>query len=372
MVAPALRRALAALLPGDDEGLLLQACLADRDRCRYAWQAFTADGRDLAELFRTDRGEQKRLGPLLAWNLRRNGVEAEPSLLTVLRTGMLREELRSELYRGILMEVLRALDEAQVTFLALGGADLGVSVYPEPMLRHAHDIDLLMTERDVERSARALERAGFHRVPSEDGVVELRHGRELPVRLNASLFHLSCHPGSFDALLASNRIQDLGGRSARVLAREDALALALGRACYSAKRATLQWACDAWMLSKQAPLHPERLIGTLQHARLLLPASVLLRYLAALGAPFEQGLVDQVEEAARGSNALDRDLALHGLRHGLPAGWRSALGRMPDRVTRLWALGRMTLPSPAYVRWAHGVQRRVLMPWYYVKRALGA
>jgi hypothetical protein len=372
MVAPALRRALAALLPGHDEGLLLQACLADGDRCGSAWQAFTANGRDLAELFRTDRGEQKRLGPLLVWNLRRNGVEAESALLTVLRTGLLREELRSELYRGILMDALRALDEARVVFLVLGGGDLGMSAYPEPMLRHAHDIDLLMGESDVERSARALERAGFHRVASGDGIVELRHGRDLPVRLNTSLFHLSCHPSSFDALLSSNRIHDLGGRSARVLAREDALAFLLGRACYSAKRATLQWACDAWMLARNGPLRAERLIDTLARARLLLPASVLLRYLASLGAPFDTALVYQVELAAARHDALDRDLALHGLRHGTTAGWRAALSRMPDKATRLWALGRMTLPSPAYVRWAHGVERGLLVPWYYVKRALGA
>jgi hypothetical protein len=372
MVAPVLRRALAALLPGHDEGLLLQACLGEGERCRDAWQAFTAEGRDLAELFRTDRGEQKRLGPLLAWNLRRNGVEAEQSLLTVLRTGMLREELRSELYRDILMDALLALDDARVTFLALGGADLGVSVYAEPMLRHAHDIDLLLAERDIERSARALERGGFRRVTSRDGVVELRHGRELPVRLNGSLFHLSCHPSSFDALLVANRIQDLGGRSARVLAREDALAFVLGRACYSAKRVTLQWACDAWMLSKHGTLRAERLIDTLQRGRLLLPASVLLRYLADLGAPFEAGLVDHVERAAARHDALDRDLALHGLRHGMTAGWRAVLARMPDRSARLRALGWMALPSSTYVRWAHRVEHGALVPWYYVKRALGA
>ena len=68
----ALRGALATLHPGRADTLLLRACLADGDDCRSAWTAFTGDGRDLVQLFRTDRGELKRLGPLLGWNLQRN------------------------------------------------------------------------------------------------------------------------------------------------------------------------------------------------------------------------------------------------------------------------------------------------------------
>jgi hypothetical protein len=372
MVSRSLQRALGALLPAQDETWLLQALLADGAAVADSWRQFTDGGRDLAELFRTDRGELRRLGPLLAWNLRRNGVQADPALLTVLRTGMLREQLRSDLYRGILMEALCALDDAHVTFLVLGGADLGMSAYPEPMLRHTHDIDLLMAGRDVECSAGALERVGFRRVPTEDGVVELRHGRDLPVRLNTSLFHLSCHPSSFGQLLEAKRIQDVGGRSARVLSREDALALALGRASYSAKRVTLQWACDAWMIVASGPVDAERLISTLARARLLLPASVLLRYVADLGAPLDARLVEQLEAAAAAGDALDRDLALHGLRHGTPAGLSAVLARISGRVSRLRALGWMLVPSPAYVRWAHHVEHGALVPWYYARRVVRA
>ncbi len=369
-MSTAVLRALRALLPGTDESLLLQACLADGDACADAWNRFMRSGHDLVEMFRTDRGGRRRLGPLLEWNLRRNEIAVDPALLTVLRTGALREELRSRLFREIVAEAIDALTGTNVDFVALGGVDLGMSAYPNPVLRHTHDIDLLLHESDIAQSADALRRVGFLRAPDEEGVRILKHRRDLPVRLNTALFHLSCHEGGFDDVAGTSRRQDVGGRMARVLSREDAMAAALGRPCYSTRRANLQWACDAWMVASRGPLHADSLIAALTRARLLLPASVLLRYVSDLGAPVQALVLERVEAAAKKSTPLDRDLALHGLRHGTIDGWRAVLARMPDRTTRLQALRWIALPSPKYVSWAHDVEHVGMVPWYYAHRVV--
>ena len=96
MVTRRLWAALEALLPDPMESLLLRACLAQGDAARLAWSAFERQGGNLVELFRTDRGELKRLGPLLLDNLRANQVPVGTELMTALKTSYLREELRAK------------------------------------------------------------------------------------------------------------------------------------------------------------------------------------------------------------------------------------------------------------------------------------
>jgi hypothetical protein len=305
-------------------------------------------------LFRTDHGDFRRLGPLLAWNLRRNDVQhVDQALLTVLRTSLLREELRSALYRDILQEVADVLTRNDVAFMVTAGAALGLSDFPAPELRHSHDIDLLLEHEHVERAAAALAAAGYRRVQTEDDVVELRHGRELPVRLNTGLFHLSCHPSDYVSLAAASRMHCMNECTVRMLAREDAFALALGRASYSPNRLNLQWACDAWMIASHGPLNAQRVIETLSKARLLATSAVLARFLFELGAPLTTELTDALNDEAEKPSPFDRDLALHALRRSTPGGIPGALRRMPGYPTRISALLSMLFPSPDYIRWAH-------------------
>jgi len=373
MVAPALFRALDALLPTQEHAALLRASLATGVPAREAWKAVANNGRSLPELFRTDHGDFRRLGPLLAWNLRRNDIEeVDPALLTVLRTSLLREELRSELYRDILAEVIDVLTAAGISFIVVAGADLGASAYPSPALRHAHDIDLLIDRGHVDHAADALANVGYRRVRTEDEVAELRHGRELPVRLNTGLFNLTCHPSDYAALYEESRTQTIGATSAQVLSREDALALVLGRAAYNPNRFNLQWACDAWMIASHGPLRTDRVLETLARARLLPSSSVFARFLYELGAPLSRDIPDSLQSAAMTTSSFDRDLALHALRRSTRGGFHSALQRMPSSRVKLSALAWVLFPSPAYIRWAHNKSNTADVSATYVTRILKA
>lgn len=377
-----LDRALSALRPERTERLLVTSCMAQGDACRDAWVEFQRESRALTELFRTDRGELRRLGPMLHHNLRRNDAPVDSRLLTVLRTGFLREELRSRIYRTTLIQALSALNSAGVSVLVMGGASLGEWAYDDPALRHSHDIDLLVDDREIERARCALTEAGFAAEPSveqtapsvtRERTAVMNHRNGLPVVLHTSLYEPSCHSSSFDDLRSGARSIAIDGTPALVLSAADSLAHAIGQACFTPRRTTLQWACDAWAISaSRVEIDPERFFRTLAKARLVLPAAVLLRYLSESGAPFPQALLGEATRRAKVTTALDRDLALHGLRRAIPGGFASVLRRMPDASTRAAMVFWTAFPTPAYVRWSHPLRNPALLPLWYVDRIGGA
>lgn len=371
-----LATALSALLPDQAGTLLLQSCLARGEACGRAWAGFQREGRELTELFRTDHGELKRLGPLLLDNLRRNGIGAEARLATVLRTGALREELRGRIYREVLEEVLDTLGSGGVESVLLGGAALAEWAYPVPSLRHSHDIDLLVAGPDAQRAVDGLIGAGFARGESaagRDGAVVLSHRNSLPVRLCGSMYELAPDGGSLDAARRWSADFRIGRAGTRVLGPEAALVYALARAAYSPRRSCLQWAADAWMICGRAEsLRLSVFLEAARTSRLLLPVSVMLGYLARIGAPVADDFVDGVAQAAETTSKLDRDLALFGLRRGAPDGLMGLLRRVPDTQTRLALLGWLSFPSGAYLQWSRPAGRRIPTPALYLVRAAGA
>lgn len=375
-MSPSLREALVALLPDSVETLLLRSCLAEGEACRRAWEELQHSGRELTELFRTDYGELKRLGPLLLKNLGRNAIDADSRLLTVLRTSYLREELRARIYLEVYGEASRALAAAGVQPVALRGAAHAESLYGDPALRHSHDIDLLIPESQLARASAALQQGGFQPgtpYSEASGQAVVTHRTSLPVRLHTSLFELSALRFPSDRLRGRSRVTRIGGEPARILAPEHALAQSLGHAAYSPGRATLQWACDAWLLLERHPdLDAELLAESLATAQLALPASVLLDYLAETGAPVRGELPAAITARAGRPSRLERDLALYGVRRSLRGGLPALLRRLPTRRAKLEVLGWVLLPSPAYVRWAHRPQVGALTPAFYLIRALRA
>jgi hypothetical protein len=373
---PALSSALSGLLPDELGTLLLQSCLARGEACGRAWTELQRQERGLTELLRTDRGELKRLGPLLLDNLRRNGVGADARLSTVLRTGALREELRSNIYREVLEQVLGTLESAGVDSILLGGAALAEQVYQTPSLRHSHDIDLLVAEADMERAAGALAGAEFSReaaAPGHDGALLMTHRNSLPVRLAASMYELARPEGSLAEVRAWSTDFHVGQARTRVLRPEAALAYALARAAFSPRRSTLQWAADGWMICAASDALDHRtFVAAARRSRLLLPCAIMLGYLARTGAPIATGFLEAVTRAAESTTALERDLALFGLRRGAPGGVRGLMRRAPDTHTRLALLAWLAFPSPGYLRWTRPAGGRMPTPALYLVRAASA
>lgn len=364
----ALRDALGAVMPDPGETNLLRACLWPGHPGRAAWDAFERDAGDLRELFRADHGSRKRLGPLLAAALRGNAAQADPSLLTVLRTAQLREELRAEIYSEILALVVAALAEIEIPFLVLKGAAFGSTLYDAPALRHSHDIDLLVREGDSARAAGAIAAQGFTRT----GPGRLEHRRGLPVNLHTRLLPAADAEFSFETVRSRSRAVEFGGRAGRVLSPGDNLLHVLGEAARSPSRRSLQWACDAWLLINRMD---DGDWAVFRHgvttSRLALWCWVMLEYLATgLGALVPLPVRSALRERAAGVEALDRDLALFAARTDSGTSGVAQVRLGSTALTRARLFLWLLLPSPAYVRHGFADRNPPGLPALYLRRVV--
>ncbi len=365
--------ALRGMLPGPDETHLLRAILHRGHSARMAWDAFRGPERDLPGLFRTDTGNRKRLGPLLLASIRENALEADPALLTVLKTATLREDLRVDAYRHIARHVYRALLDASVPFVVLRGAALMETVYAQPSFRHSHDIDLLLPHDAIEAAAAALRAAGLVDAapPAWDHGRALRHATELPVLLLRRVFRIPFYRGDHADVAPNGRSWALDGVGPLMRPdATDALLQALVRASSSGGRASLVWAVDAWTLvhgneSVDWPAFEDRA----RVARAELPVATLLEYLVReLEAPVPADLPDRLTASVDGTRGMRRDVALSGVRRARgdhPDLERRAPMPVAHRWTRLrWEL----FPSREYLAWAHDDPPAPLVPLLYLSR----
>lgn len=372
-----LAHAMDRILPGHDETQLLRAVLHRGGRAQEAWTAFQGGMKDLPSLFRTDTGNRKRLSPLLLHSIRENELDADPALLTILKTATLREELRVAVVRRIAGEIFEALRAHDLPFLVLKGSALAESVYADPAWRHSHDIDLLLPPDAVDRAAQIIGDLGLSeaaRLPWDQGR-DFRHRTELPILLLNRLYRVPFYRASFERLEARGRTLTRDPLGAiRVLDPTDALLHCLGHASYCPGRSNLLWVVDAWMLLHHSDsvdwTEFERRIAEM---RLEVPVGTMIRYLAEeVGAPIPADTVERAMQGLSLADALRRDIALFGARQ--MSGRHPGLRGRPSLSWRgrLKLLQWEVLPSPAYLDWAYGHPPRFVLPGIYLIRPVSA
>lgn len=374
-LSPSLTWAMSRVLPGREETWLLRAILHQGNSAKEAWRAFTSSINDVPSLFRTDTGGRKRLGPLLMASIRKNDLPADPTLLTVLRTAYLREELRVDAFRTIAEECYKTLDEAEVPFAVLKGAALGETVYKEACFRHAHDLDLLVEEGDLPRAQEALREVGLENpdpLPGGRGVT-LAHRTQTPINLQTRLYRDRFYWTRFSAVWDRSEPRELpSGRVVKVLSQGDNLVHTLAHAAYCPGRSTLQWVTDAWMiLHGQHPLDWNSIPDIVRESRTEIPFFVLLRYLSEeLGSPVPDSALDILGIRASEAGNLRRDVALYGARQS--RGHHRQLGRLqrPGLGDRLDLFLWQVFPSREYLSWAYDDPHPTLVPGIYLLRPI--
>ena len=371
---------LSALLPSPEQTWLLRACLLDGEDGRDAWRAWRGLAGEPKAAMAEDRWSVKRLLPALYSALRRNGAPVDPALLPYLKLAYVREQIRSRTYLGICRDILTTLAEASVPVVVLRGAALATTVYPDPAIRHCHDISLLVRERDIARGTQALQGRGLVRAPvgASAGVIVgaaavLRHETTLPVELHTRLFGVPLYDLPPSEVWPRTREVSVAGADARILAPADALLHVCGHASYSPGRDSLRWVCDAWYLIAANPdLDWDLLLKSAERGRLTLPLAVTLRYLSAqLGASIPESVLERLERCARHAPAIERDVALRGARVGACEN----LGVMLRRVPASWRVRAQIVawllwPSREYVRDIVGIDGSAAALLHYVRRPL--
>lgn len=203
---------------------------------------------------------QHRTGPLLDRNLA--GLEA-PGVPRAVREALAeqtrRNTRRSLLQIGELARLAPLFETADIPFLLLKGPGLALQAYADPTLRHAGDLDLLVTPATRKAAQAVLESAGYRRTwpagrlsPGREALL-LRYAAETPFRHHGHGLEVELHwrwthneylfPLDFEIARQRAERLALGGASIPVPAATDHLLYA---AVHGAKHgwARVQWLAD--------------------------------------------------------------------------------------------------------------------------------
>ena len=241
--------------------LLLGALLrADPAKARNDWYQWLDAVRDPVTHLRSDTSGLRRLSPLLLNAAKRNGLPIEGAFLTTLRSAYFREELRTRALRGILTPLLAALHAEKSRVILVNGVALAHSVYPDPVLRHCHDIDLYCSAFETEDVASLLIRLGYREAAVGAAHMSFTHASGLLVELHHRLLGLNDTGGTFAAVYARSRRLEIDGNPVHILAPENALIQICARGLAAGVAARPGLVCDAWMLLNHGPRPDWRLV----------------------------------------------------------------------------------------------------------------
>lgn len=293
-----------SFLPSIEQTLILRACLWNNESGLHSWNLWQSQFGDLTENIRQDTRGLKRLLPLLYIAFRHHGVVVDKFLMTCLRTARFREELRSKVFVQIFREVLRAFNQAEIPVIVLKGAALAQTVYMDPALRHCHDIDILLGERNIKKAydlLSALEFIPYHKdVTPQWETIKFVHNSGLPVELHRHLFLTQNNPIKISDLSESLHIQDIAGVPFRVLTPEMGLIQVCCHSYNMNRKGSIAWICDAWLIIDRYPeLNWDGIIKFVQNHSIAKPLFFTLNYLAKeLGAPIPQEFLKYLQKQA--------------------------------------------------------------------------
>lgn len=106
-------------------------------------------------------GYTSGLGPLLGWWAQAGALEASPTVRPVLDRHLAHNRIRAARLEAAAIEVTRRLAQAGLAVAVLKGADTGRAYFPDPGVRPASDIDLLVRPEDARAAEAVLAAQGF-------------------------------------------------------------------------------------------------------------------------------------------------------------------------------------------------------------------
>jgi hypothetical protein len=365
---------VAVILPTPEQTLILRACLQPESPARAAWREWQKRREEFGQSAISDIEGVKILAPLLFTSARSHGFEIDKETRTFLRAAYVREEMRNRIFRRICSAVLLAFEKAGLPALVLKGTALAETVYDSPVLRHCHDIDILLAVEEMNRATLLLQsldfRLTYRQIAAQRGDVRMDHESDLPLELHSSLFQIPYYDLPVSEIWARSWSCEIVGIGARILSPPDNLLHVCGHAFYSRGRSLLRWVSDAWFIIERHPdLDWDLLLRAASQSRMTVPLYVTLAYLAeSLQARVPTTLLERLGDGVRAADALEREVAMRGALAAVPGGSIGFVHRITDWRERLCFVCRVLFPSPAYLCTVEQVGRSWLLPLHYIFR----
>lgn len=153
--------------------------------------------------------------PLIYANLSEQLIDTNLKCRPYLKTATLREKMRYEMYEACLKDTLNALNDAGRPFCVVKGAAAANTVYPQPFIRHCHDLDIVVRPEDRNTFEKALVEREFLRITinkSRGVSVRLDHPIGLPVMLHSQPVAEDCRFDAAWIMEGANIISTSGGK----------------------------------------------------------------------------------------------------------------------------------------------------------------
>jgi len=375
---PPLADTLRLMMPCASTTILLQAALLHGDAAAKAWSQWRQEVPDPKSFLASDRVGIKRHLPLLYRNLTMHGVDVGRDIEPYFRAARAREELRSTRYRRLLAEALAALRQGGIDFVVGKGVTIGETIHADPVVRHCHDIDLLVRSVDMPAAGDALQAAGF--LPSRQNGAQsdnkFDHESGLPVELHDRLYRTPFYDGDLSGVWSRARKGRIAGVPVRLIDDADLLIQAPVHASIVPQRRGLSWIVDAVSLlqhrqSQGAAINWTALMWIARDAGATLPLYVTYHYLATtFNAPIPRQVIDELRRSAAKAGPLQHLAALDGLRseprhRRLKAIWDASGWRSRAAIARA-----LLLPPPAYLKATHPEINPLPLSMLYLMRPL--
>jgi hypothetical protein len=225
--------------PTGRDRLLLVTLLGRPAQAARAWSQWTT-GLPASALVEA-LSRYKRTWPLVLWSARRNGLPVSRPLLTVLRAAYVSEKVRYGFLWRELEACISDLSKAGISSVALGGVPLASTVYPEPWLRHVHDVRLGVS--DVAGAGLVLSARGFHR--ANDAPLRAKSAVALEGKRGESLLLVLADTRPVGTHLPGSHVTMQRPLDALMAAWEETLA---------ADAYPLVWATDVFFVTRSEPL----------------------------------------------------------------------------------------------------------------------
>ncbi|MBI3784968.1 MAG: nucleotidyltransferase family protein [Deltaproteobacteria bacterium] len=365
-------RLLALLLPDETDRLLLKMCTLEGEACARATGAWLAAVGSPTEYFRLDRQCHKRLLPLLAGTMRQARVDLPEDFGAVLRAAELHETLRARTFQRHALQILDTLLGAGIDVVLLPGVALVPRHYRDWPLRHCHDLDLWVAERDRTAVEGVLARDSVCRqkAPADrrgSSILETESGFQVALHTHLSPMHLLEPPR--EALLARRRSIVLEGCRVDTLGDTDLLFYVCLRAACSVGRRSLRWACDAVRLLDSSPaIDWEHFLETARITGAGLPLSVMLGFLSGeLGAVVPPAVMQRLtDETALTPEFAEAFCHMVALNQNLHAG--RLLRSAPDLRIRFALVRYLIFPSASFLGRERGLTGGRALSGEYLRR----
>jgi hypothetical protein len=207
------------------------------------WLAST---RDAADALTDVRSGFKRLLALLGCHLHELGVPLDDDIRQRLKAARVRETLRSDAARALGRDALQALASSEAHAVLLRGFLTAETVYPDPALRHCHDLDVLVPRERWPHAATVLGALGYRTLTESRTTMVFRHPSGFPISVHGRLFRLPQFEPEGFTFAEHVESREVLGVKTTVLTEFFHLLHVCGHAVTTGSRVSPTWAADIW------------------------------------------------------------------------------------------------------------------------------